>query len=75
LTEAVAVFEAGLDLLQKLPDDDSRANRELDLRNAAYGALADTKGLASREVERSIERALALCQRPASTGKKAGTHF
>jgi class 3 adenylate cyclase len=64
LTEAVALFQTGLDQLQKLPDDDSRADRELDLRNAAYGALGDTKGLASPEVERSIERALALCQRP-----------
>ena len=62
--EAVALFETGLDLLRKLPDDDSRADRELDLRNAAYSALGDTKGLASPEVERSTERAIALCQRP-----------
>ena len=62
--EAVALFETGLDLLQKLPDDDSRADRELDLRSLAYSALGDTKGLASPEVERSTERALALCQRP-----------
>jgi len=62
--EVVALFETGLDLLQKLPDDDSRADRELDLRNLAHSALGDTKGLASPEVERSTERALALCQRP-----------
>ena len=71
LTEAVALFETGLDLLQKLPDDDSRADRELDLRNAAYGALGDTKGLASPEVERSIERALVLCQRPGINWEKS----
>ncbi|MFZ0677848.1 adenylate/guanylate cyclase domain-containing protein [Candidatus Binatus sp.] len=62
--EAVALFETGLDLLQKLPDDDSRADRELDLRILAHPALGDTKGLASPEYERSTERALALCQRP-----------
>ncbi|MGB8684897.1 MAG: adenylate/guanylate cyclase domain-containing protein [Candidatus Binatus sp.] len=64
LAEAVALFDTGLDLLQKLPDDDSRADRELDLRIAAYSALGDIKGLASPEVERSTERAIALCQRP-----------
>ena len=69
--EAVALFETGLDLLQKLPDDDSRADRELDLRNLAYSALGDTKGLASPEVERSTERALALCQRPGINWEKS----
>ena len=71
VAEAVALFETGLDLLQKLPDDDSRADRELDLRNAAYGALGDIKGLASPEVERSIERAIALCQRPGVKWEKS----
>jgi tetratricopeptide (TPR) repeat protein len=70
-TEAVALFEKGLDLLQKLPDDDSRADRELDLRNAGWGVLGDIKGLASPEVERSIERALALCQRPGIDWEKS----
>ena len=69
--EAVALFETGLELLQKLPDDDSRADRELDLRNLAYSALGDTKGLASPEVERSTERALALCQRPGINWEKS----
>ena len=71
LTEAVALFETGLDLLEKLPDDDSRADRELDLRNAAYGAIGDTKGLASPEVEHSIGRAMALCQRPGINWEKS----
>jgi hypothetical protein len=30
--ETVAQFESGLELLQKLPDDDRRAERKLDLR-------------------------------------------
>jgi class 3 adenylate cyclase/tetratricopeptide (TPR) repeat protein len=71
LSEAVALFETGLELLQKLPDDDSRADRELDLRNLAYSALGDSKGLASPEVERSTERALALCQRPGISWEKS----
>jgi class 3 adenylate cyclase len=69
--EAVALFETGIDLLQKLPDDDTRADRELDLRNAAYGALGDIRGLASPEVERSTERAIALCQRPGVNWEKS----
>jgi class 3 adenylate cyclase len=71
VAEAVALFEAGLDLLQKLPDDDSRADRELDLRNASYSALGDIKGLASPEAERTIERAIALCQRPGVKWEKS----
>ncbi len=71
LAEAVALFETGLDLLQKLPDDESRADRELDLRNAAYSALGDIKGLASPEVEGSTERAIALCQRPGVNWEKS----
>jgi predicted ATPase len=71
LVEAVALFETGLELLQKLPDDDSRADRELDLRNAAHSALGDIKGLASPEVERSTERAVALCQRPGINWEKS----
>jgi class 3 adenylate cyclase len=71
MTEAVALFQTGLDLLEKLPDDDSRADRELDLRNLAHTALGDTKGLASLEVERSIERAIALGQRPGVSWEKS----
>jgi class 3 adenylate cyclase len=71
VAEAVALFETGLDLLQKLPDDDSRADRELDLRITAYSALGDIKGLASPEVERSTERAIALCQRPGVNWEKS----
>ena len=63
-TEAVAHFETGLELLQKLPDDDRRAELELDLRNAAGMALSLVKGYASLEVERSWERAMVLCRRP-----------
>jgi len=62
--EAVAQFESGLELLQKLPDDDRRAALELDLRNAAGDALMALKGYASPEAEQSSARAMELCRRP-----------
>ncbi|MGH7778578.1 MAG: adenylate/guanylate cyclase domain-containing protein [Candidatus Binataceae bacterium] len=63
-SEALAQFESGLEQLQKLPDDDRRAELELDLRIAASGALGDSKGFGSLEVEQSAARAMELCQRP-----------
>jgi class 3 adenylate cyclase len=71
VAEAVGLFETGLDLLQKLPDDESRAELELDLRKNGIWALGDAKGLASPEVERSTERAIALCQRPGVNWEKS----
>ena len=68
--EAVAQFEAGLEQLQRLPDDDRRAELELDLRNAARGALATIKGYSSPEAEQSSARAMELCQRPGINWEK-----
>jgi len=62
--EAIAQFESGLELLLELPDDDRRAKLELDLRNAAGGALGDSKGFASLEAEQSYTRAMVLSRRP-----------
>ena len=62
--EALAHFETGLAQLHKLPDDDRRAELELDLRNAAGGSLGDSKGYGSFEAEQSAARAMELCQRP-----------
>ena len=61
--EAIVQFESGLELLQLLPDDDRRANLELDLWNAAGGALGDSKGFASREAEQWYARATVLSRR------------
>ncbi len=61
---------AGLELLQKLPDDDRRAELELDLRNAAGEALSSIKGWASPEAEQSSARAMVLCQRPGINWEK-----
>ena len=46
--EAVAQFETALELLQKLPDDDRRAELELDLRIAVNEALRAIKGWLAR---------------------------
>jgi class 3 adenylate cyclase len=69
--EAVAQFASGLEQLQKLPDDDRRAELELDLRNAVNGALGDIKGFSSREAEQSNARAMELCQRPGINWEKS----
>ncbi len=68
--EALAQFASGLELLAELPDDDRRAELEVDLRNAASGPLGDSKGLASLEVEQSSSRAVALSQRPGINWEK-----
>jgi class 3 adenylate cyclase len=61
--EAVAQFEKGLEQLHKLPDDDRRAELELDLRIEVAGPLGDSKGYSSHEFVQSHARALELCQR------------
>jgi DNA-binding winged helix-turn-helix (wHTH) protein/predicted ATPase len=62
--EAIAHFENGLEQLQELPEDNRRWELELDLRNAAIGALGDSKGFALPEVEQSFARAIVLSRRP-----------
>jgi class 3 adenylate cyclase/tetratricopeptide (TPR) repeat protein len=69
--EAVAQFRSGIEQLQKLPDDDRRAELELDLRNAAFGPIGDSEGFASLEAENSIARAAVLCQRPGINWEKS----
>ena len=74
--EAVAQFETGLELLQKLPDDDRRAELELDLRNAVGVALCRIKGYGSPEDKQSSARAIELCRRPeVDWVKRPGQHF
>jgi predicted ATPase len=68
--EAFAHFETGLELLRTLPDGDRRADLELDLRNAALGALMAIKGSVSPEVEQSSARAMELGQRPGLDWRK-----
>jgi tetratricopeptide (TPR) repeat protein len=68
--EAIAQFEIGLKLLEQLPDDDRRAELELDLRNEANGPLGDTRGFASPEAAQSCARAMVLCRRPGISWQK-----
>jgi len=72
--EAAAQFKTGLEQLHKLPDDDRRAELELDYRNEAFGALFSIEGSASLEMEQSVARAVELCRRPGSTRKRDGGH-
>ena len=69
--EVLAQFESGLELLQQLPDDDRRAELELDLRNVAGGTLGDSKGFASTEAADSYARAVLLSRRPGISWQKA----
>jgi tetratricopeptide (TPR) repeat protein len=69
-TEALAQFESGLELLQDLPEGDRRAEIELDLRNAVFGAIGNIKGLASLEAEQSYARAMEICERPGINWEK-----
>jgi tetratricopeptide (TPR) repeat protein len=69
-TEAVEHFEAGLEQLKKLVDDDLRAEMELDLRIGVQPALAATNGQGSSETLQSAERALALSRRPGVNWRK-----
>ena len=68
--EAVAHFETALTQLQKLPDDDRRAELELDLRIAVQSALRTVKGYASLESEQAARRAVELSQRPGVNWEK-----
>ena len=68
--EALAQFETGLELLQKLPDDDQRAELELDLRNVAFEALFAIQGSGSLEMQQSVARAVELCRRPGINSQK-----
>ena len=69
--EAIAQFASGLELTHQIPDEDRRADMELDLRIAVSGSLGDSKGLASLEIEQSTERAMVLCQRPGINWERA----
>src|SRR5262249_27814042 len=62
--EAVAHFEAGIEQLQQLPDDERRAGIELELRMAVQDALLTVRGWASPESEQAARRAIELSRRP-----------
>jgi class 3 adenylate cyclase/tetratricopeptide (TPR) repeat protein len=69
--EAVMQFETALARLQELPDDDRRAELELDLRNTAQVAVTTLKGYGAPEGEMSAARALELAGRPGVSWEKS----
>ncbi len=71
--EAVGHFETGLARLRELPDDDHRAELELDLRNTVDLSLSTLKGWGSPDGERFAARALELCRRPGVAWEKSWT--
>jgi class 3 adenylate cyclase/tetratricopeptide (TPR) repeat protein len=63
MTEAVAQFQKGLDLLTSMLDDPARQQQELDLRIAFGRALTATSGWASPAVAETNARARLLAER------------
>jgi predicted ATPase len=59
--EAIDYLEAALALLARLPDEDERRRRELDIRLTLGAALSDIHGFASQRVRENYERAADLC--------------
>jgi predicted ATPase len=72
LREAVAHLETGLDLLQRLPDDDRCAELELDLRIASWRALASARGVASPEFYTRLRVHSPLASGQVSIGRRPG---
>jgi class 3 adenylate cyclase/tetratricopeptide (TPR) repeat protein len=62
MTEAVAQFQKGLDLLTGIPDGPWRRQEELNLQIALGPALAWTKGHSAPEVGETISRARGLAE-------------
>jgi predicted ATPase/class 3 adenylate cyclase len=69
--EAVMQFETALARLQELPDDDWRAELELDLRNTVQWAILTLEGYGAPESELSAARALELARRPGVSWEKS----
>jgi class 3 adenylate cyclase/predicted ATPase len=61
-TDSIRSLNAGLELLQKLPDNPERIQGELLLQLALGRAFATVKGYAGPEVERAFTRARELCE-------------
>jgi class 3 adenylate cyclase/tetratricopeptide (TPR) repeat protein len=59
--EAVAHFSRALEILAELPESAARDERELALCMALAGPLIATRGVGSRKLVGTVERACALC--------------
>jgi len=65
--EAIAQFNAALELLKTLPDAPKHTQQELDLQVTLGPALITTKGYGAPEVEKAYSRARELCQQLGET--------
>jgi class 3 adenylate cyclase/predicted ATPase len=61
--DAISNLSAGLGLLERLPENPGRIQRELLLQLAVGSAMIPIKGYAAPEVERAYMRARELCER------------
>jgi len=61
--DAIGSLRAAIDLLQRLPENPERIQRELFLQLAVGPALITAKGFTAPEVERAFTRARELCER------------
>jgi predicted ATPase len=62
-TDAISSLSVAINLVQKLPDNPERVERELLLQMAVGRALCAINGYAAPEVERAFTRARELCGR------------
>jgi len=62
MTEAMALFQKGMDLLPSLPDNRARQQHELDLQTGIGQALVATKGFSAPAVEEAYGRVRELAQ-------------
>ena len=65
--EAISHLTKGLELLKSLENAPERSQQELELQTTLGPALMSTKGYASKEVEKTYNRALELCQQIGKT--------
>lgn len=73
--EAINHLSKGLELLQTLPDNPERTQKQLDLQIALGTPYLMTKGYAALEVERVYAQAWQLCQQIGQASQQASALF
>ena len=73
--DAINLFTRGLDLLKQLPSSLERDAQELDMQLALATLYRISKGWASQEEERVMNRVMVLCDKVGSTEQQIRTLF
>jgi DNA-binding winged helix-turn-helix (wHTH) protein len=73
--EAAGYLEAALALLTRLPEDDARRRKELQLRIALGAIFIDLHGFASERVRETFERGAELCAAVGSAAHSFGVLY